>query len=248
MRARVSKERRDLQRRRTAFARTFDGCFLRVALGVQSGFSSRRRTVRGDRDPVERVSCGCLRWIGLELQSRLSRRRQRMHPRNHAEKRSPRLLRRQLGLRRPLPKTREPLRGAGLDRRYCAIQGSHSRGAVRHARPRIAVSPASRRNHRAQHTVAGGTVGDRAASMGTLRIMPLFAPANGGLRLSWDDLGKSLRIAAFAGFALCKLLGMRAFAWLAVRPGVCGTSTEPRWEAAHGWCAARLTLNSASPY
>lgn len=51
-------------------------------------------------------------------------------------------------------------------------------------------------------------------------IMPLFALANAGLPLSSDDLGNSVTVAVFVGFALGKPVGILTFSWLAVRSGI----------------------------
>ena len=47
-------------------------------------------------------------------------------------------------------------------------------------------------------------------------IMPLFAFANAGLPLSIGDLGSSVTVAVFVGFALGKPIGVLTFSWLAV--------------------------------
>jgi NhaA family Na+:H+ antiporter len=51
-------------------------------------------------------------------------------------------------------------------------------------------------------------------------IMPLFAFANAGLPLSLGDLGNSVTLAVFVGFALGKPIGVVTFSWLAVRSGI----------------------------
>lgn len=48
-------------------------------------------------------------------------------------------------------------------------------------------------------------------------IMPLFAFANAGLPLSFNDLDRSLTTAIFAGFVLGKPVGILLFCWLAIR-------------------------------
>ncbi|GAB3480582.1 Na+/H+ antiporter NhaA [Azotobacter salinestris] len=50
-------------------------------------------------------------------------------------------------------------------------------------------------------------------------VMPLFAFANAGVSLSPGDLGNSVTVAVFVGFALGKPAGILAFTWLALRLG-----------------------------
>ncbi|WP_349568997.1 Na+/H+ antiporter NhaA [Azotobacter salinestris] len=50
-------------------------------------------------------------------------------------------------------------------------------------------------------------------------VMPLFAFANAGVPLSLSDLGSSITVAVFVGFALGKPAGILAFTWLALRLG-----------------------------
>lgn len=50
-------------------------------------------------------------------------------------------------------------------------------------------------------------------------VMPLFALANAGVPLSLGDLGDSITVAVFVGFALGKPAGILAFTWLALRLG-----------------------------
>lgn len=50
-------------------------------------------------------------------------------------------------------------------------------------------------------------------------VMPLFAFANAGVSLSPGDLGGSISVAVFVGFALGKPAGILAFTWLALRLG-----------------------------
>jgi len=47
-------------------------------------------------------------------------------------------------------------------------------------------------------------------------IMPLFAFANAGLPLSWDNLANSITLAVFVSFAIGKPVGILIFSWLAV--------------------------------
>lgn len=60
-------------------------------------------------------------------------------------------------------------------------------------------------------------------------IMPLFAFANAGLPLSFQDFGSSLTVAVFVGFALGKPLGVLIFSWLAVRMGIAIRPAELSW-------------------
>jgi NhaA family Na+:H+ antiporter len=60
-------------------------------------------------------------------------------------------------------------------------------------------------------------------------IMPLFAFANAGLPLSFQDFGSSLTVAVFVGFALGKPLGVLIFSWLAVRMGIAIRPPELSW-------------------
>jgi NhaA family Na+:H+ antiporter len=60
-------------------------------------------------------------------------------------------------------------------------------------------------------------------------IMPLFAFANAGLPLSVGDLGNSVTLAVFVGFALGKPMGVLTFTWLAVRLGIAIRPTDLSW-------------------
>ncbi len=51
-------------------------------------------------------------------------------------------------------------------------------------------------------------------------IMPLFAFANAGMPISFADIGNSVTIAVFVGFALGKPIGVLSFSWLALRTGI----------------------------
>ena len=60
-------------------------------------------------------------------------------------------------------------------------------------------------------------------------IMPLFAFANAGLPLSPSDLGNSVTVAVFVGFALGKPIGVFTFSWLAVRSGIALRPADLDW-------------------
>ena len=51
-------------------------------------------------------------------------------------------------------------------------------------------------------------------------IMPLFAFANAGMPISFADIGNSVTVAVFVGFALGKPIGVLSFSWLALRTGI----------------------------
>lgn len=65
-------------------------------------------------------------------------------------------------------------------------------------------------------------------------IMPLFALANAGLPLSTGDLGDSVTIAVFLGFALGKPLGVFTFSWLAVRSHIAIRPPDLSWRLLAG--------------
>ncbi len=60
-------------------------------------------------------------------------------------------------------------------------------------------------------------------------IMPLFAFANAGMSLSFDDLRNPVAVAVFIGFALGKPLGVLTFSWLAVRTGFARRPPDLDW-------------------
>jgi NhaA family Na+:H+ antiporter len=60
-------------------------------------------------------------------------------------------------------------------------------------------------------------------------IMPLFAFANAGLPLSLGDLGNSVTMAVFVGFAIGKPVGILTFSWLALRSGIAIRPPELGW-------------------
>lgn len=60
-------------------------------------------------------------------------------------------------------------------------------------------------------------------------IMPIFAFANAGIPLSVSDLGGSVTLAIFAGFALGKPVGVLAVSWLAVRLGIATRPPDLSW-------------------
>lgn len=65
-------------------------------------------------------------------------------------------------------------------------------------------------------------------------IMPLFAFANAGLPLSLDELGSSVTLAVFVGFALGKPLGILTFTWLAVRSRIAICPSDLDWRLLMG--------------
>jgi NhaA family Na+:H+ antiporter len=65
-------------------------------------------------------------------------------------------------------------------------------------------------------------------------IMPLFAFANAGLPLSLADLGPSVTVAVFVGFALGKPIGILTFSWLAVRSGIATRPPDLSWRLLAG--------------
>ncbi|QBQ56185.1 Na+/H+ antiporter NhaA [Nitrosococcus wardiae] len=60
-------------------------------------------------------------------------------------------------------------------------------------------------------------------------IMPLFAFANAGVPISFADLGNSVTVAVFVGFALGKPVGVFVFSWLAVRTGIAIRPPDLDW-------------------
>lgn len=60
-------------------------------------------------------------------------------------------------------------------------------------------------------------------------VMPLFAFANAGLPLSWDDFAQPLTAAVFVGFAIGKPIGVLAFTWVAVRAGLAVRAPDLGW-------------------
>jgi NhaA family Na+:H+ antiporter len=60
-------------------------------------------------------------------------------------------------------------------------------------------------------------------------IMPLFALANAGVRLSWADLATPITGAVFAGLAVGKPIGVIALSWLAARVGLAARPTGLKW-------------------
>lgn len=60
-------------------------------------------------------------------------------------------------------------------------------------------------------------------------VMPLFALANAGLPLTPGDLGHSVTVAVFLGFALGKPVGVLSFSWLAVRLKIAIRPPELSW-------------------
>ena len=60
-------------------------------------------------------------------------------------------------------------------------------------------------------------------------IMPLFALANAGVDISIGDIGTSVTVAVFVGFALGKPIGVLSFTWLAVRVGLATRPADLTW-------------------
>ncbi|TAM44201.1 MAG: Na+/H+ antiporter NhaA [Gammaproteobacteria bacterium] len=65
-------------------------------------------------------------------------------------------------------------------------------------------------------------------------IVPLFAFANAGLPLSVGDLGNSVAVAVFVGFALGKPIGVLTFSWLAVRSNLAIRPADLSWRLLAG--------------
>ena len=59
--------------------------------------------------------------------------------------------------------------------------------------------------------------------------MPIFALANAGVALSLAHSGDPVTVAAFAGFALGKPLGVLSFAWIAIRLGIAARPEDLTW-------------------
>ncbi len=60
-------------------------------------------------------------------------------------------------------------------------------------------------------------------------IMPLFALANAGVRISWTDLGEPITGAIVAGLAFGKPAGVIALSWLAARVGLATRPMGLKW-------------------
>ncbi|PLX87606.1 MAG: Na+/H+ antiporter NhaA [Desulfuromonas sp.] len=65
-------------------------------------------------------------------------------------------------------------------------------------------------------------------------IMPLFAFANAGLPLSWDNLGNSITLAVFVSFACGKPIGILTFSWLAVVSRIATRPPDLSWRLLAG--------------
>jgi NhaA family Na+:H+ antiporter len=65
-------------------------------------------------------------------------------------------------------------------------------------------------------------------------IMPLFAFANAGLPLSFGEIGNSVTLAVFIGFALGKPIGIMTFSWLAVRSRIAIRPKDLSWRLLAG--------------
>lgn len=59
--------------------------------------------------------------------------------------------------------------------------------------------------------------------------MPLFAFANAGTPIIITDLGRSITVAIFVGFAIGKPVGVFVFSWLAIRLGITIRPVELNW-------------------
>lgn len=60
-------------------------------------------------------------------------------------------------------------------------------------------------------------------------IMPVFALANAGVRISWTDVGEPVAIAIVAGLVVGKPVGVLAMTWLAVRVGAATRPAGSSW-------------------
>jgi len=60
-------------------------------------------------------------------------------------------------------------------------------------------------------------------------ILPLFAFANAGVPITFDDLENSVTVAVFVGFAIGKPIGVFGFSWLAVRTGIAMRPADLNW-------------------
>lgn len=65
-------------------------------------------------------------------------------------------------------------------------------------------------------------------------VMPIFAFANAGLPLTFNDLGRSITLAVFLGFVLGKPVGVLLFSWLAVRYRIAVRPPELSWQLLFG--------------
>ena len=64
--------------------------------------------------------------------------------------------------------------------------------------------------------------------------MPLFAFANAGFPLSLGNLGNSITVAVFVGFALGKPIGVLTFTWLAVQSRIAIRPPDLSWRLLSG--------------
>lgn len=60
-------------------------------------------------------------------------------------------------------------------------------------------------------------------------IMPIFALANAGVKISWADVGDPVLVAVFLGLVFGKPAGVLAASWIAVRVGVAARPQSLRW-------------------
>lgn len=65
-------------------------------------------------------------------------------------------------------------------------------------------------------------------------IMPIFALANAGLELSWENTAQPVAAAVFLGFAVGKPAGILLFIWLALRSGIATRPRDLDWRAMTG--------------
>lgn len=65
-------------------------------------------------------------------------------------------------------------------------------------------------------------------------VMPLFAFANAGLELTNAEIGASVTVAVFVGFALGKPIGVVTFCWLAIRSGIAIRPADLSWRLLTG--------------
>ncbi|MBB2486255.1 Na+/H+ antiporter NhaA [Mitsuaria sp. WAJ17] len=65
-------------------------------------------------------------------------------------------------------------------------------------------------------------------------VMPLFALANAGLQLSWEQARQPVAMAVFLGFVVGKPAGIVLFSWLALRLGLASRAPELGWRTLVG--------------
>jgi NhaA family Na+:H+ antiporter len=67
-------------------------------------------------------------------------------------------------------------------------------------------------------------------------IMPIFALANAGVRISWTDIADPISVAIVAGLVAGKPIGALTLTWLAVRVGLATRPDGLRWSIVAGGC------------